>query len=367
MTKNNLKVVHIPFSGRNPYQKLLSDHLVNEGLDVQGVNVDHVLNISFLNLSIITLILRYWKPDIIHLHWQSSFLNVDGSRFKTLVKSLIFIIQIWTIKKIGIKLIWTAHNLKRHERAYRDIEARYTNKLAKMSDRIIVHCDTAKGEILQRFDDVDEIKIAVIPHGNFSDYYSNQITRAAARQKLGIAPSKFTYLFLGEVRYYKGVIELIETFKLMRSDEVQLIIAGRPHNKNIFQNIIHKTESRNNIRTHLAYIPDDELQVYIKASDVMVFPYRHIFTSGGIYLALSFGKPILAPHLGCIHDVLKHTDNFTYFASESRGLLQAMQLALASKPRLEAIGKSNLQLAHQFSWEKIAQSTHSLYRNSINY
>ena len=327
---------------------------------------DHILNISFLNLSLINLVWHHWKPDIIHLHWQSSFLNVDGSRFKTIVKSLIFIFQIWVIKKMGIKLIWTAHNLNRHEETYRDLETHYTARLAGMCDKIIAHCDSAKAEMSRKFGDLGNDKITVIPHGNFVAYYPDQMSSGAAKNKLGLESSKLTFLFLGELRYYKGIIELIGAFDQLGSDKVQLVIAGRPHNTRILEEVIHKSESNENIKTHLAYIPDDEIQDYIKASDIMVFPYRHIFTSGGIFLALSFGKSIIAPRLGCIDDILTSTDNFTYATSEKQGLLKAMQRAMESKSRLESIGKRNLSLAHQHSWEKIAQKTNRLYRSSIN-
>ena len=113
--KKSLKVVHIPFPKRNPYQKLLADGLKTCGIDVKGAPVHHFKSISFLNISLFSLLYKYWKPDVIHLHWQSSFLIVAGSRFKTRMKAFLFLFQLLVIKAIGIKLIWTVHNLKQHE------------------------------------------------------------------------------------------------------------------------------------------------------------------------------------------------------------------------------------------------------------
>ena len=200
-----MKVVHIPFSRRNPYQKLLSDGLKAFGIEVEGAPIGHFKNISILNLSLFSLLFKHWKPDVIHLHWQSSFLYVDGSRFKTILKSLLFILQLWTVKVLGIKLVWTVHNLKRHEETYRDLENYFTKKLAVISDKIIVHCQTAREEIRRRFVTVKENQLSIIPHGHFVDYYPNTIKREAARKKLNLNPDKLTFLFIGELRYYKGI------------------------------------------------------------------------------------------------------------------------------------------------------------------
>jgi len=365
MAKDKLKIVHLPFSGRNPYQKLLSEYLINEDLEVQGSKVKHVLNISFLNLSIIFLIFQHWKPDIIHLHWQSSFLNVDGSRFKTIVKSLLFIAQIWIVKRIGVKFVWTVHNLKRHEETFRDLESLFTRILAKLTNQIIVHCQSANNIVQRQCGHKIKNKIAVIPHGHFLNYYENRITRENARNKLNIDGSKLTFLFLGELRYYKGILDLVDAFKLLKNPNSQLLIAGRPHNMKIRNEIIQKTCQSNNITTHLVFVPEKEIQTYINACDVMVFPYRDIFTSGGIFLALSFGKPIVAPGLGCLVDTLKDTPNFLYDARSQNGLLETLKTVIDSKDDIDKIGQHNLNLTNRFGWKDIAQKTLHAYQKSL--
>lgn len=361
---NYLKVVHIPFSGRNPYQKLLADALKNFGLTVKGATVRHMLNVSYLNVSILTLLFKNWKPDIIHLHWQSAFLYVDGSRFKTTVKSLLFIFQIRIVKMLGIKLVWTIHNLKSHEDTFRDLEARYTKKLANLSNGIIVHCRTGKDEVSHQMGKKINDRITIIPHGHFLDYYPNRTPRDAARQKLNLHRSEFTFLFIGELRYYKGVVDLIDAFKAINTRNIRLIIAGRPHDRRIRDEVSAKTIEIENITTHYAFVPDRELQDYINASDVMVFPYRDIFTSGGIFLALTFGKPIIAPALGCIADALRTSPNFIYDTAENHGLIHAMKAAMGSN-HLISIGRYNRDLADQFNWQEIAEKTTDVYRECL--
>jgi len=365
MTNKRLKVVHIPFSGRNPYQRLLSKHLVKKGLDVKGAKIDHLFNISFLNFSLLLLIFRHWKPDVIHLHWQSSFLYVSGSRLKSLVQSIIFVVQVIIIRILSIKLVWTVHNTKRHEAAYRNIEFLFTKVLARLADRVIVHCSNAGAE-MQRQYSIKSNKIDMINHGHFLDCYPNNVVPAAARKKLNLNQKRLTFLFLGELRYYKGVLDLIDAFNVLNDDATHLVIAGRPHDKKIYNDVKSKIGESTRISTYLKYIPDNELQIYINACDVMVFPYKDVFTSGSIFLAMTFGKAIIAPRLVCLADTLYNTPNFLYDVSSRDGLLNAITKAVESKSRLHDIGQSNYELSKRYGWHDIADRTRHCYQKTLN-
>ncbi len=52
-------------------------------------------------------------------------------------------------------------------------------------------------------------------------YYENKIDRVEGRKILSISDSRPVFLFLGTIRPYKGVIELIKTFKELNFDAAQ--------------------------------------------------------------------------------------------------------------------------------------------------
>lgn len=356
-----LKVVHVPYSTRNPYQRLLGDNLRKLNINIKGEQVHYLFNVSFFNTTLLSILIKHWKPDIIHLHWHHSFLIEPRSRFKTVVKSIISLIQIVFLKLLGVKLVWTVHNLRMHEHTHRDLEKRFTRILVQLSDIIIAHCQNAKAEISKEFNIKKDHKIAVIPHGNFINYYPNSISKDEARNKLNLSKSKLTFLFFGEVRYYKGVLELIDTFKLLDPENVQLIIAGRPHDNKIIDEIKDRIIGSKNIYPILKFIPDDELQIYMNASDIVVQPYRDIFTSGGIFLAMSFKKPIIAPCKGCIADTLDTEGSILYNSEERDGIFRAMRKGLALKEALQGMGKHNFSLGKEFEWPDIAAMTYQVY------
>lgn len=74
---------------------------------------------------------------------------------------------------------------------------------------------------------------------------------------------------------------------------------------------------------------------------------------------MSFGKPVIAPAIGCVSDILDEKVSFLYHTGE-KGLLEAMQKALnADLPKL---GKHNFELAKQLDWGDIAKKTCEVYR-----
>ena len=50
------------------------------------------------------------------------------------------------------------------------------------------------------------------------------------------------------------------------------------------------------------FILDDETELYLKAADVLVLPYRYIYQSGVLFLGHSFGLPVIAADVGCLKD-----------------------------------------------------------------
>lgn len=356
----SIRIIHIP-AHQDPYQRSLLGNLKKLGCDVRyGILKQYF---SVIEISLLFNVIRNFKVDIIHLHWQHPFL-LGKSKFGTIVKSLLFIIQLVVIKIIGVKFIWTVHNLKNHENCHKELELFFTGKIAGYADKIIAHCEASKRDVIRKFN-VPEHKIEVISHGGFVDTFPNSISRKEARNRLNLSSTDLTFLFLGLIRQYKGVLELIESFRKLDSSCAKLIIAGKPKTEQLIKLIRSKAEGDDNIRLIFRPIPDDEVQTYMNAADITIFPYRDILNSGSVVLGMSFGKAIITPYLGCIPEVLNGSGSFLYDPGEQDGLLNAMKQAMDAKARLLEMGNYNLSLAKKLDWRDIAASTYRVYRSCL--
>lgn len=350
-----MKVIFIPdYSKGNPYQKALADSLSKERVEVS-------FSTNFRLYSVLSSVKNHWKPDILHVHWLHPFL-LSSSRGKTILKSISFIGYLLKLKLFGIKIVWTVHNILSHEGEFSSLELFFSKILAKLCNKLIVHCPSAKREVMKVYG-VSDSSIAVIPHGNYIHSYKNVIGKAQARERLKIS-TEIVFLYFGQIRPYKGIDELIDASEKLNFPKAELLIVGKPYNKEIAVDIKKKCKNKN-IKTIFKFITDDELQVYMNASDIVVLPYKDLLTSGAVILAMSFGKPIIAPAIGCISDILDDKSSFLY-RSEENGLLEAMQRALNTDvENLKSMGEHNFELAKQLEWSDIAKGTYEVYRECL--
>lgn len=337
----------------NPYQDELSRHLAIHGVKVQKS--------PSLKTAFHRIIYRRDKPDILHLHWLPSF---TGSVI-SLLRLIAFMTRLFILRIIGLRVVWTVHNLIPHEAKYPKIDLSIRKIVSRLSHVLIVHGDMAKKEIIATWHLKDGENIFVVPHGNYVGCYENKVDQTAARAQLAVPNSKIVILFLGGIRPYKGVLELIDTFKALRDERAHLVIAGRPLNEELTSAIRSKIQGYDNIEFVPGFVAEDQMQVYMNASDIVVFPYRTVLTSGSVVLAMSFGRPCIAPRVGCITDVLDDVGAFLYGPGEKGGLLWAMRCAIDRRDDLRCMGEHNRKLAERWDWNSVAEKTIKVYRSCL--
>lgn len=333
---------------KNSYQVNLSDALKGQGVSV------------YFGDDVVGTVIRH-KPNIIHVHWPNYFM-VGNTRIATIVKSIRFISGLLTLKLFGVKIVWTVHNITDHEAKFKSLESLFSKYLAKFCNRLIVHCPSAKKDVITIYGK-DSSSIDVVPHGNYIGWYKNNITDLEARNILKINQEDIVFLYFGQIRSYKGVPQLINEFKKLNCDSAKLLIVGKPLNETIAKDILDSCKEDKRIKAILDFIPADEIQTYMNASDIVVLPYKDILTSGAAILSMSFGKPIIAPKIRCIADTLDEKGSFLY----KEDLIESMQKVLnTDKDTLQTMGKHNLELAKKFGWDEIGIETQSIYGKLFN-
>jgi len=354
----NIKSVFLPkIIDSNPYIELLVDSLEKVGIELVFPSL------SSSTIFFLPLVVFREKAGFVHLQWLYPFF-LYPNQFFNILKFLVVVLQLVLLKLIGIKIVWTVHNLKNHENKNLIFDHIYSTVVAELSNAIIAHCQAAKEEIIKEFSIRNKDKVFVVPHGNYIEVYENKIEKATARESLGLKDSSLVFLFLGSIRPYKGVFELIDTFSQLQSDKIQLVIAGRVHfdNQEVTDKLRQKIANDQRIKFVLGFVPTEEVQLYMNACDVVIFPYRDILTSGAVLLAMSFGRACIAPRKGCIGEVLDDAGAFLYEIDDENGLTKAMNSALEKHYELSFMGQHNLQLAEQYDWKYIAKMTADVYR-----
>ncbi|MEL7354082.1 MAG: glycosyltransferase [Cyanobacteria bacterium J06560_5] len=350
-----LKIVFAPwYSGQNPYQKRLSDQLKALSITVEGTRCSTATLLKTVEAQ---------QADILHLHWLQHFFLRENSRLRALLKLVLFLTQLAVLRLKGIKIVWTVHNLVNHQERHIILDKIGTFAVSRLAHRLIVHSQTAETEIREALG--VKKPIDVTPHASYIDVYENTLSPASAREILQISESTLVFLFLGYIHPYKGTIALAEAFKQLQPSNCSLLIVGKPKDSRLDSQLHQIAQHQKNIIYTPGFVPDEKIQLYMNAADIVALPYREFLTSGAVSLAMSFGKACLAPNIGSIGELLNDKGAFLYDPSEEEGLTQAITAASKAHEQLKAMGEHNLQTARTKTWQAMAEKTFSIYQEAI--
>jgi len=340
----NMRILAAPaFSNEkvNPYNALLYRELEQLGVDVGEYHHAKALQS---------------KPQLVHFHWPDGYINQPGL-IKSWQRILLLGLMVCLLKLKGTKLVWTVHNTAPHDALRPRLSRLFMQWFIRRCDGFIFMSEANKAAFYQGYQPSPTSQHAIIPHGHYRDCYPPAIDPQLAKQQLELNSKKKVLLFVGMIKGYKNIPGLMQAFNQAHLDDYQLVIAGTPDNPAL------RTELENlaqpNTRLFLRFIPDNELNIYMSAADVVILPYKAILNSGALLLALSYNRPVIAPHMGAIIDLQKNLGLQWIYGYAGELTAACLQHALTA---LEHSARDPLCPLDNYNWDKIAVSTLNFYR-----
>jgi glycosyltransferase involved in cell wall biosynthesis len=231
-----------------------------------------------------------------------------------------------------------------------------------------------KAELLAGFG-LSEDRVTVIPFGINNTLPVTSLTREQARNEFGFAATEPVLLFFGNIAPYKGVDVLIAALTQLapRHPALRLVIAGRPKGEEEhWQAILRAIAAaglKSAVRTHIAYIPDSQVEVFAKAADALVLPYRHVFQSGVLFLGYSFGLPVIATDVGSLReDIVEGETGWICRPEEPADLANALERWLTSDRRQPSAAQREAIRSfanERHSWTAVGAITRGVYERLL--
>lgn len=265
---------------------------------------------------------------VIHLHWLHTLLSPAKSQGEAhvIVEEFAQTISGW--KARGIKIVWTVHNVLPHRPRFPDAELALHQLVSVEADLVhVMNRQTPRlAESSYRLPDGRTVHV---PHPSYAGWYGNALGRAQARQLLGIRDDEWVFLCFGSLQRYKGLMELVEAFESLRKENparrVRLLIAGIVADTEYVKQLKQRAAACSEISIIARSIPEGHIQVYFNGADVIVAPYTRTLNSGVALLAATFRRPMVAPAMGAMTEVLGAEHPLLYDAAREAGLLDAMR------------------------------------------
>jgi len=132
--------------------------------------------------------------------------------------------------------------------------------------------------------------------------------RNTAREGLGLGMDDRLAVFIGLVRPYKGVEDLLAAWsRLPEGSPWRLLVAGEPWGRlgQELRALHRRLHLGGRVRLELRWIPEGELGGLLEAADLVVLPYRHGSQSAVAPLAFAHGVPVLATAVGGLAEVVR--------------------------------------------------------------
>lgn len=243
---------------------------------------------------------RVWN-----VHWTVPlFAGIDDEE-QARLRVVNLVDRLNAFRRHGGVVVWTVHNREPHENRFPAAESQLQTALARIADHVHVMCARTAVE-LPALAQVEPSRLLVLPHCSYVGWYPDAVSQAEARRRLGISQDKPVVGLIGGIRPYKGIDRLVSALDspTVAAMGTEAIVAGKPAAHPATPELRKLIKDHPRVHAYLAFIAHEQLQLYFKAADVIVLPYRKTLNSGALLAALSFGRPVIAPAEGCIADIL---------------------------------------------------------------
>lgn len=269
---------------------------------------------------------------------------------------------------LGLRVVVTAHDVQSFvERLSVPwmVRAAY-----RFSHRVIAHSGIGKRE-LEMVLGVPEGKVDTIPHGSYLGLVGEMPARGEARARLGLSDEGPVLLFFGQIKEVKGLDVLLKAMpRLLREHPgATLLIAGKVWKDDLgrYEGLVTALGISENCVFHTRYIPDAEVATYYAAADAVVLPYRRIYQSGVLLMAMSYGKPVVVSDIEGMTEVVTDGENGYAFPAGDAGALAGKLAAVLSDPdgTREAGRRAVSCMREHHDWGMIGRTTAELYRSAL--
>jgi len=190
----------------------------------------------------------------------------------------------------------------------------------------------------------------------------NPAARIISKKKIRFRTQAGNIIFVGQVRWWKGLDILIQALGHIKQPSLNLDIAGEydPCSRyfKYLKTLIHKHNLEARITFHGNLPPQDLADLYQKADLLVLSSYYETY---GIVLleALSFGLPIVTSTIPSAKVIVKDRVNGLYYETGNAEALARVLSELCSDKKLRKfIHKNNLRASkNPRTWEMVAGET----------
>jgi glycosyltransferase involved in cell wall biosynthesis len=245
--------------------------------------------------------------------------------------------------------VLTAHNaLPRRARAQEP-----WREAVRIVQRVVVHSAPSVATLVEL--GVERDRIVRMPHPVFDEPSGPDPE----------PPTGHALLFFGLIRRHKGLDVLVSALpEIARSiPDVRLVVAGDPLEPiDGVRELAHTLGVAEAIDWRLGFVPDAAVAPVLERATVVVLPYREIWNSGVLALAIGHGRPAVVSDLGAMGEIVRDFGAGRVVPAEDvSALAHACTGLLESPEALHGAYEGALAARSALTWEGAAREHERMY------
>ncbi len=239
------------------------------------------------------------------------------------------------------------------------LAAEMESETLRRADHIVAVSAAVKERVLAC--GVPAERVTVLPNGVDTTRFHPGVSKQPIQERYGLA-GKSVIGFVGSLKPWHGMDFLLDAFEQTVAalpEAVLLIVGNGPGMADLQLRVAHESlEGRVILAGH---VPHAEIPGYLAAMDLTVAPYAaqdgFYFSPMKIVESLAAGRPVVAPNLGQIADLIQSgVTGLLYPPGDREAFSRQIVSLLNDRPRLHAMGRAATAMAQTaFSWQKNAR------------
>ena len=294
--------------------------------------------------------IRKRNPDlVIFAYWMSFFAPCYGTIARQIRKNH------------HTKCIGLIHNMIPHEPNI--LDKLFPGYFVGAMDGFTALSDSVVHDI-EKFDHKSTPK-RFSPHPIY-DHYGALIPKNEAIQLLQLDPHFKYVLFFGFIRGYKGLDLLLEAFadKRLKDLGVKLVVAGEFYGSpKPYMDQIDSLKIADRVVLKTDYIPDEEVNRYFRACDIVAQPYKSATQSGVTQIAFHFEKPMLVTNVGGLPEIVPN-GKIGYVVEPNAQQIADALVAYYQEDKEATFIENVKEEKKKYAWDKMTATILSVYADS---
>jgi D-inositol-3-phosphate glycosyltransferase len=245
-----------------------------------------------------------------------------------------------------------------------DLRIGIETQIVQWADRIIAATPAERAQLLWLYR-ADRRKIAIIPPGvNITQF--QPMSRAVAKQQLGIPQDTHLLLFVGRLEPLKAVDTVLEALAVIRQENESFlqnirfaIIGGDPQDSTDAELIrLKELSARLHLNCVVCFLGAKEqalLPYYYSAATTVIMPSDYESFGMVALEAMASGTPVIASEVGGLAFLVRHQQTgFLVPAREPQALAECITTLISDPEKCKEMGQAASNLAQNYTWNTIA-------------